>query len=183
MKPTVDKDLSQMAKDCLREVNGDREKAMQLLYTKLTDDQKNQLLSSYLDTAIRKLLLAVTGTRHTGGEPSIPQNESSKNEPPPPHIAAPTNPGAGLMRLARRNLETLMDNFRLSTGPLLGDATSTQLLEEAAAEYEAAKIRTERMMFLKQVADKVGNGVKVRTVLDNVQIKQIAMKVNYEVWS
>jgi hypothetical protein len=174
---TQDTTLQELATQCLDEAGGDRYRAAEQLYQRLDDKQKAELLERYLDKAIWDLLRSL-------GKRSQPRR--SVDNPAP--VAASSSGGSnnaskgpaapvlvvGLMRLARANLDNLLDAFRLSTGALLGDASRVELLEEATREHSQAGAHIERSMFLRAVAARVGSAARARVELRRLAISTIS---------
>lgn len=204
----MDPAIEAMASRCLEEVGGDTAMAQELLYQRLDEGQKVQLLSGYLNRALFALSKRLQGVakQERRSEATTPaqgmttvmmrvqgdvhdpeavgtmiegvNQEIKKNDNVPSSYGV-----MGLARMAEHAAISLMDDFRLSTGKSLGDASARELLEDATVEYQQAGRHLERSLFLKAVARHVGSAARVRNVLSNGEVAKLARLASEEVSS
>lgn len=74
--------------------------------------------------------------------------------------------------LARANARSIMET-PLGCGKRLGDATSDDLFEEAAAHQKLATGHAKKFLFFRDIAERLQPGQTVRTAFSDLEVEQI----------
>lgn len=146
-----------LAKGCLETADGDEARARELFVADLEKYPalKSQMVAKLLDTAIHDV---------------IRKAQHQKRQRLFNH-AKPDNT-SGLVHLAKRNAESLLDT-PLSIGKKLGDASLSDLDNEAAMHEAHARNNTAKARWYRFIIEAMGGAECVRDALDNNRLCEL----------
>lgn len=154
-----------VASDCLEQSNGDPKKASQLMRERLdsSDNLRDAVTRPLIDGAIWTLITkAMRQTRSNYFKQTNNERQGL--------AVVRTGGTKGIEAVSARNWY----DYPLAGGLKLGDATKNDVNEQITIHLREVETNRQRAEFFKRIVDRIPDGKKVREVLTNDQIQEMA---------
>jgi hypothetical protein len=166
LKPSSRSLLLDVAKSALRRSKGNIAIAASQVRAIADRDpaMKQELLEPYYDSAIQRLLRQARPLQWRVALAT------------PARVPETT----GIEQLAKANLSDYLNEYRLSTGKILGNARRFDLIQEAQRRREAANVQATHYRFITRLVEFIREGKVVRDQFDNDRLARLMREAEAE---